>query len=138
MSGTPPGRWPPGGAAVSWRAASKAGCTPASERALELHLRRVRAATVCGKSLGAGPTKQCLHDLTAIPTEPADKRVLAPSGDASIDRAIDVQHTTTTRSLPSLTPSLGWERGRPTVEGDLPRVPCARRVGLPSCRDGDY
>jgi hypothetical protein len=35
------------------------------------HLRRVGAATVCGNPLGAGPTKQCQHDLTTIPTTPA-------------------------------------------------------------------
>ena len=37
------------------------------------HLRRVGAATVCGNPLGAGPTKQCQHDLTTIEaTSPAD------------------------------------------------------------------
>jgi len=41
------------------------------------HLRRVGAATVCGNPLGAGPTKQCQHDLTTIPTEPASDDVLA-------------------------------------------------------------
>ncbi len=61
----------------SWKTASKAGCTPASDRVLERHLRRVGAATVCGNPLGVGPTKQCQHDLTAIPTEPSDERVPA-------------------------------------------------------------
>ncbi len=41
------------------------------------HLRRVGAAPVCGNPLGAGPTKQCQHDLTTIPTTDADKDVLA-------------------------------------------------------------
>ena len=38
------------------------------------HLRRVGAATVCGNPLGAGPTKQCQHNLTTIPTTPAQGR----------------------------------------------------------------
>ncbi|XVX20186.1 TniQ family protein [Actinomycetota bacterium] len=41
------------------------------------HLRRVGAALVCGNPLGAGPTKQCQHDLTAIPRTPASDDVLA-------------------------------------------------------------
>ncbi len=41
------------------------------------HLRRVGAAPVCGNPLGAGPTKQCQHDLTTIPTKPASEDVLA-------------------------------------------------------------
>ncbi len=41
------------------------------------HLRRVGAAPVCGNPLGAGPTKQCQHDLTAIPTTLAGDDVLA-------------------------------------------------------------
>ena len=41
------------------------------------HLRRVGAATVCGNPLGQGPLKQCLHDLTALPREPASPAVLA-------------------------------------------------------------
>ena len=41
------------------------------------HLRRVGAALVCGNPLGAGPTKQCQHDLTAISTKPASEDVLA-------------------------------------------------------------
>jgi len=37
------------------------------------HLRRVGAATVCGNPLGAGPTKQCQHDLNTIEaTSPTD------------------------------------------------------------------
>jgi len=50
------------------------------------HLRRVGAATVCGNPLGAGPTKQCQHDLTTIPTTPASEDVLA--GQARVDAAI--------------------------------------------------
>jgi hypothetical protein len=38
------------------------------------HLRRVGAATVCGNPLGAGPTKQCQHDLTTIATKPPRQR----------------------------------------------------------------
>ena len=41
------------------------------------HLRRVGAATVCGNPLGAGPTKQCQHDLTTIPTKTVGENVLA-------------------------------------------------------------
>jgi len=41
------------------------------------HLRRVGAAPVCGNPLGAGPTKQCQHDLATIPTKPASEDVLA-------------------------------------------------------------
>jgi hypothetical protein len=41
------------------------------------HLRRVGAAPVCGNPLGDGPTKQCQHDLTTIPTKPASEDVLA-------------------------------------------------------------
>jgi len=41
------------------------------------HLRRVGAATECGNPLGAGPTKQCHHNLTTIPITPAGKAVLA-------------------------------------------------------------
>ena len=41
------------------------------------YLRRVGAATVCGNPLGAGPTKQCQHDLTTIPRKPASEDVLA-------------------------------------------------------------
>ena len=32
------------------------------------HLRRVGAALVCGNPLGAGPTRQCEHDLTTVTT----------------------------------------------------------------------
>ncbi|MCA0181362.1 MAG: TniQ family protein [Actinobacteria bacterium] len=41
------------------------------------HLRRVGAATVCGNPLGQGPLKQCQHDLTTLPREPASPTVLA-------------------------------------------------------------
>jgi len=41
------------------------------------HLRRVGAALVCGNPLGAGPTKQCAHELTTTPTKPASEDVLA-------------------------------------------------------------
>ena len=41
------------------------------------HLRRAGAARVCGNPLGAGPTKQCQHNLTTIPITPAGEAVLA-------------------------------------------------------------
>jgi hypothetical protein len=41
------------------------------------HLRLVGAATVCGNPLGAGPTKQCQHDVATIPTKPASEDALA-------------------------------------------------------------
>lgn len=41
------------------------------------HLRRVGSNLVCGNSLGAGPTKQCQHDLTTIPSAPAFDDLLA-------------------------------------------------------------
>jgi len=39
-------------------------------------LRAVGAAITCGNPLGAGPTRQCQHDLTTIHTPPADPDVL--------------------------------------------------------------
>jgi hypothetical protein len=50
------------------------------------HLRRVGAALVCGNPLGAGPTRQCQHDLTTIPKTPASEMVLAmgPRVDAAL------------------------------------------------------
>ncbi len=50
------------------------------------HLRRVGAATVCGNPLGAGPTKQCQHDLTAILATAASEDVLAVQ--ARVDTAL--------------------------------------------------
>lgn len=41
------------------------------------HLRPVGARDLCGNPLGAGPTRQCQHDLTTIPVEHADDQVLA-------------------------------------------------------------
>ncbi len=41
------------------------------------HLRRVGAATVCGNPLGAGPAKQCQHDLTTIEATSAPDDVIA-------------------------------------------------------------
>jgi hypothetical protein len=41
------------------------------------HLRRVGAVPVCGNPLGAGPTRQCQHDLTTITQTPAAAAVLA-------------------------------------------------------------
>lgn len=41
------------------------------------HLRRVGPALVCGNPLGAGPTRQCQHDLTTISSTPAAHDVLA-------------------------------------------------------------
>ncbi|GAA1763466.1 hypothetical protein GCM10009810_23340 [Nostocoides vanveenii] len=50
------------------------------------HLRRVGAATLCGNPLGAGPTRQCQHDLTTIPTAKATDEILATQ--ARIDTAL--------------------------------------------------
>ena len=41
------------------------------------HLRRVGAVPICGNPLGAGPAKQCQHDLTTIVPAPAPPAVLA-------------------------------------------------------------
>lgn len=41
------------------------------------HLRRVGAVSVCGNPLGAGPTKQCQHDLTTIEATSATDDVIA-------------------------------------------------------------
>ncbi len=41
------------------------------------HLRRVGASPVCGNPLGAGPTRQCQHDLTTIAAMPARSDVVA-------------------------------------------------------------
>ena len=60
------------------------------------HLRRVGAATVCGNPLGAGPTKQCQHDLTTIPTTPASQDVLTLQ--SRVDRAL-VGHPLTVLGL---------------------------------------
>lgn len=56
-------------------------------------LRAVGAATVCGNPLGAGPTRQCQHDLTTIPTTPAgaDQLALQSRVDAALTgRAVTV------------------------------------------------
>lgn len=53
------------------------------------HLRRVGAALVCGNPLGAGPTRQCEHDLTTIATTPANDDVLLTQ--ARIDTALSGQ-----------------------------------------------
>jgi len=47
---------------------------------------------VCGNPLGAGPTKQCQHDLATIPTTPAAQGVLALQ--ARVDTAL-AGHTVT-------------------------------------------
>jgi len=41
------------------------------------HLRRVGTALVCGNPIGAGPTRQCQHDLTTITAAPAGPDVIA-------------------------------------------------------------
>lgn len=56
------------------------------------HLRRVGAATVCGNPLGDGPTKQCQHELTTIPTKPASENGLAVQ--ARVDTALAGQQVT--------------------------------------------
>jgi len=50
------------------------------------HLRRVGAVPVCGNPLGAGPTRQCQHDLTSITQDPAAPAVLAMQ--ARVDTAL--------------------------------------------------
>lgn len=40
------------------------------------HLRRTGPTTSCGNPLGAGPSRQCEHDLRTIPTTPAKPRVI--------------------------------------------------------------
>ncbi|MCA0293126.1 MAG: TniQ family protein [Actinobacteria bacterium] len=56
------------------------------------HLRRVGAARVCGNPLGAGPTKQCQHDLTTIEATSATDDVLALQ--ARIDTVLAGQQVT--------------------------------------------
>ena len=56
------------------------------------HLRRVGAALVCGNPLGAGPTKQCQHDLTTVPTAPASEVILAVA--PRVDTALAGQQVT--------------------------------------------
>lgn len=50
------------------------------------HLRPVGAATLCGNPLGAGPTRQCQHDLATIHTTTAPDEILATQ--ARIDTAV--------------------------------------------------
>ncbi len=54
------------------------------------HLRRVGAATVCGNPLGQGPVKQCQHDLTDLPREPASPAILATQ--ARVNSALTGEH----------------------------------------------
>ncbi|WP_281965055.1 TniQ family protein [Serinicoccus marinus] len=56
------------------------------------HLRRVGSATVCGNPLGAGPVRQCQHDLTTIPTTQASDQVTALQ--TRIDAALTGQDVT--------------------------------------------
>ena len=56
------------------------------------HLRRVGAATVCGNPLGAGPTRQCQHDLTTIEATSATDDVIAVQ--ARVDSALGGQQVT--------------------------------------------
>jgi len=56
------------------------------------HLRRVGAATVCGNPLGAGPTRQCQHDLTTIEATSATDDVIAVQ--ARVDSAHGGQQVT--------------------------------------------
>ncbi|GAB4076073.1 TniQ family protein [Nostocoides australiense] len=56
------------------------------------HLRRVGAALVCGNPLSAGPTRQCQHDLTTIPSAPASEVVLAVA--SRVDIALAGQEVT--------------------------------------------
>ncbi len=49
------------------------------------YLRSVGSAAVCGNPLGQGPLKQCQHDLTTLPAQPATPEVLATQ--ARVDAA---------------------------------------------------
>ncbi len=53
------------------------------------HLRRVGAVPVCGNPLGAGPSRQCQHNLTTITQDPAAPDVLAMQNrvDTALGRA---------------------------------------------------
>lgn len=70
---------------------------PACQRALRdqrhSHLRAVGAATLCGNPLGAGPTRQCQHDLATITSNPADTAVVATQ--ERVDAALAGEHVTT-------------------------------------------
>ena len=50
------------------------------------HLRSVGATPVCGNPLGQGPLRQCQHDLTTLPAQPATPEVLGTQ--ARVDAAI--------------------------------------------------
>lgn len=64
------------------------------------HLRRVGAALVCGNPLGAGPLRQCEHDLTTVATTPAADAVLAMQ--SRVDTALaDHPVTVLRREIPS-------------------------------------
>jgi hypothetical protein len=54
------------------------------------HLRRIGAATVCGNPLGQGPVKQCQHDLTSLPRQPASPAILTTQ--ARINSALTGEH----------------------------------------------
>jgi hypothetical protein len=70
---------------------------PACQRPLRdqrhSHLRAVGAANLCGNPLGAGPTRQCQHDLTTITSHPADTAVMATQ--ERVDAALAGAHITT-------------------------------------------
>jgi hypothetical protein len=57
---------PPAPATVTLLVARCPSCRRPFRDQRHSHLRRVGAATVCGNPLGAGPTRQCQHDLTTI------------------------------------------------------------------------
>jgi hypothetical protein len=84
---------------------------PACQRPLRdqrhSHLRTVGAATLCSNPLGAGPTRQCQHDLTTITSNPADTAVMATQ--ERVDAALAGEHVTT----------LGVQSQPATYLGDL-------------------
>lgn len=94
------------------------------------HLRRVGAASACGNPLGAGPTKQCQHDLTTIKTTSSTDDVIAVQ--ARVDTAL-AGHAVTVlgqaaepaaylTDLRHLTTLLLHLAGQPGAEGIAPWV----------------
>ena len=102
------------------------------------HLRRVGAVPVCGNPLGAGPVKQCQHDLTTIVPAPAPPAVLALQTrvDTALDHApvqvlgeatdaagylSDLRHLTTLllhlAHQPGTTPLADWPSSLPASTG---------------------
>ena len=108
------------------------------------HLRRVGAVPLCGNPLGAGPTRQCQHDLTTITQDLASPAVLAMQNrvDTALRRATvpvlgqptdaaaylsDLRHLTTLLLHLARQPGAGklanWAAGLPASTG-------TRRYGI--------